>query len=100
MKTKEYTEPEFGSWKWLAVMAGYNKIKDLIKDEDIKLALENMLYARIKKFEYKVEINLTPQKLMMFGKLGWELVKVVERNYKLYGIPMQDLKYIFKRPIL
>lgn len=97
---EKYQDPEFGSWKWLSVMAGFNKIKELIKDEDIKHALENMLYARIQKYEYKVEVNLTPEKLMLFGKLGWELVKVAERKYTYYGLEMQDLKYIFKRPLL
>lgn len=52
------------------------------------------------KWDYKVEYNVKPQKLMMYGKVGWELVEVlrIERQSPLGGLWGPSYKYIFKRP--
>ena len=52
-------------------------------------------------WEHLVEYNCKPQRLLLLGKLGWELVTVINKpsvNPIKQTAGIADEKYIFKRP--
>lgn len=56
--------------------------------------------GRQMKWEYKVEFDVKPEKLMLYGKLGWDLVTILTVKKQIGGLFVYTQeKYVFKRKL-
>ena len=54
-KAENYEPPEFGSFNWLYIQAGYQKLEKVMQeDTDIKDALKDLLYNSILQVKTKL----------------------------------------------